>query len=614
MAGPEPQDGAAERRLAAIMFADVAGFSALMERSESTTFARLRRVREEICGPLVGSHAGRLVKNTGDGFLAEFRSASAAVRCAVQIQQETMQVEAPNAPADRIRFRIGINVGDVIVDGDDLAGDGVNIAARLESLSPVDGVCISSAVHDQLRDDVGVRFTSRGEQRLKNISRPLLVYTTSLAPPDGAVGASAPAPLAHQPLRRLSVLVLPFKNAGGDASLDYLVDAITDDITNQLSLIKESWVVGRDTAFAFRGRERDIAALGHELGVRYVLQGALEIYDESLDVDVHLIDCLSGTRLWADHIEVDRRAARNIRREVVARLAVALNLQLVRAEAQRSLHENPDHPDAVDLVMRAWAVRHSDITPQALERARGLFAQALQVQPDYQPAMAGMAELLALKALSWPGTHGATGMREAEQYATQAVRLDPQDAVARYALARVHLQLGRLAAALAENDQALELNPNLIAARAFSGLLMVRNATPEFTVERIKRALALSPMDPARWSWMAWAGHALVNLGQHHDATIWLEKAVSLEPRGFWPLSNLFVAHAAMDNKVRAGEVRARLFELRPDYSIALVRQLLASTNEAYLRMIERQYIAVLRAAGVPEGEPPAMQGPDATP
>ena len=585
------------RRLAAVMFADVAGFSALMERSESTTFSRLRRLREEVCAPIIEAHSGRFVKSTGDGFLAEFQSAAAAVRCGVQIQTETIGIEAAQLPGDRIHFRIGINLGDVIVDGTDIAGDGVNIAARLEGLSPVGGLCVSSAVFEQLRDDVGVSFSDQGERRLKNISRPMRVYTASVPASEDDPAPSLPA--ARRTVRRLSVVVLPFANLSGDSSQDYFADGITDEVTVQLSRLKGSYVVGRETAFSFRGKRVNVKSIGNELGVRYVLQGGVEKLDSGADGFVSLTDTVTGELLWTEDIEADRDGIRNIRKDVVSRLANALNLQLVRAEASRSLREDGENPDAVDLVMRGWAQWHQHATLEGLRAAEACFRAALKIG-EYQPALTALAQLLATRALSWPAER-KRDVEEAERAATRAIELDREDAAARHALSRVHLQCGRLQAALAENELALEMDANLAAARAFRGLLMVRAGRPGDALEHITRALAQSPKDPVRWSWLTWAGHSLLCLGRHGDALPWLEKAFALSPNALWPASNLMVAQVHLGNLARAGELRQRILEIERGFSIALVAEVTASSNPDYVRIREQQYLEPLRRLGIPE-------------
>ncbi len=430
------------------MFADVAGFSRLMERNESLTFSRLRRLREEVNFLKVEEYGGRVIRATGDGFLAEFGSALAAVRCGLDIQRTVIELESGQAMADRIRFRIGINVGDVIVDGDDVAGDGVNIAARLEALAPVDGICVSSIVREQIRDDFD--FKDMGEQKLKNIARPIRTYALH---PDSSAPSPTLAPAFDKPAAkpvRLSIVVLPFTNVSGDPTQEYFSDGITDEVTAQLSKIRGSYVIGRDTAFRYKGKDVDIQSLGIELGVRYVLRGSVERFDEGIDTTAQLWDALSGTVLWSDTMEVDKAGVRNIRREVVNRLAIALNLQLIEAEAKRSQSENAESPDATDLVMQARAAYYRANTLDALKQVRAMFEKALLINASDQPALVGRAVTMIEQVFGWPSDANAELINEVDRVMAIAMPLDRRDAYAHFVMSRLRQMQCRIEAALAE--------------------------------------------------------------------------------------------------------------------------------------------------------------------
>jgi class 3 adenylate cyclase/TolB-like protein len=419
------QGSAPNRKLAAIMIADVAGFSRLMERDESLTFARLRRLREEVNFPKIEEHGGRVIKTTGDGFIAEFGSATAAVRCGIEIQRSVIELESGQTDSDRIRFRIGIHVGDILIDGEDIAGDGVNIAARLESLSPVDGICISSSVREQIRSDLGVSFEDLGERKLKNISRPIRAYAARFRDATFRQSATAISPTQKVPASkpiRLSIVVLPFTNLSGDPAQDYFADGITTDVTTQLSKIKGSYVIGHGTAYTYKDKHVDTKALGIELGVRYVLTGSVDRFEEGVDTNVQLVDSLTGAVLWADTIEVDKAGIRNIRREVVVRLAHALSLQLVEAEARRSQVESPDNPDATDLSMQGWAMFYRNTaTKENILAAQTLFERALAVHPDCQPALVGRALMMGLQTIRCPSSRNDELLRNAEADALRAI-------------------------------------------------------------------------------------------------------------------------------------------------------------------------------------------------
>jgi adenylate cyclase len=334
---------ATTRRLAAILAADVAGYSRLMGADEEGTPNRLKAHRRELVDPKIRQHHGRIVKTTGDGMLVEFSSVVDAVRCAVEIQRAMLDRNAEELEDKRITFRIGVNLGDVIADSDDIYGDGVNIAARLEALAEPGGLCISRPVRDQVRDKLLYAFDDMGEQEVKNIARPLRVYALSVAAVAKLPPVIAPArPRAtrrrarpRRELPRLSIVVLPFANLSNDPEQEYFADAITDDLTTDLSRISDSFVIARNTAFTYKGKPVHAKQIGRELGVRYVLEGSVRRMDDQVQVNVQLIDGESGAHLWADRFETDRRNLAQAQSDITGRLARTLNLELVK-EAGRS--------------------------------------------------------------------------------------------------------------------------------------------------------------------------------------------------------------------------------------------------------------------------------------
>ena len=582
------------RRLAAIMFADVAGFSRLMERNEALTFSRLRRLREEVNFLKVEEYGGRVIRATGDGFLAEFGSAIAAVQCGLDIQRTVMELEQGQAASDRIRFRIEINVGDIIVDGDDIAGDGVNIAARLEALAPVDGICVSSMVREQIRDDLG--FTDMGEQKLKNITRPIRTYAWR---PD----ASPPSPALDKPLAkpaRLSIVVLPFTNVSGDPAQEYFSDGITDEVTAQLSKIRGSYVIGRDTAFRYKGKEVDIRSLGVELGVRYVLKGSVERFDEGIDTTAQLWDALSGTVLWADTMEVDKAAVRNIRREVVNRLAIALNLQLIEAEARHS--ENSESPDATDLVMQARAAYYRANTLEALQHVRAMFEKALAINANDQAALVGRAVTMVEQVFGWPSDDNAQLIDEADRLMAKAMPLDRHNAYARFVMSRLRQMQCRIEAALAENQIALQLDPNLVEAIAWNGHLQFAIGRPELGIEPLQRALAQSPKDRMRWVWCLMLGLNYSLMGQYHDAILWLERSIAINPRHWANLAFAAVAYSNVGDRANAMRARAQFEDV---YRGEVIEPRFYSQTPAYLELLDARVMPAWRKMGLPEPDLP---------
>ncbi|WP_291850641.1 adenylate/guanylate cyclase domain-containing protein [Bradyrhizobium sp.] len=592
------QNSPTVRRLAAIMFADIVGFSRLMERNEALTFSRLRRLREEVNLLKVEEYGGRVIRTTGDGFLAEFGSAVAAVQCGFDIQRTVMELEQGQPLSERIRFRIGINVGDIIVDGDDIAGDGVNIAARLEALAPVDGICVSSAVREQIRDDFG--FTDMGEQKLKNIARPIRTYAWR---PDAAITMPALTPAPDRPVAkpaRLSIVVLPFTNVSGDPAQEYFSDGITDEVTAQLSKIRGSYVIGRDTAFRYKGKEVDIRSLGVELGVRYVLKGSVERFDQGIDTTAQLWDALAGTVLWADTMEVDKTAVRNIRREVVNRLAIALNLQLIEAEARHS--EGSENPDATDLVMQARAAYYRANTLDALQQVRVMFEKALSINGDEQAALVGRAVTMVEQVFGWPSDANARLIDEADALMAKAMPLDRHNAYARFVMSRLRQMQCRIEAALAENQIALELDPNLVEAIAWNGNLQFASGRPELGIEPLRRALAQSPRDRMRWVWCLMLGLNYSLMGQYHDAIIWLERSIAINPRHWANLAFAVVAYANVGDRANAMRARAQFDEV---YRGEIIEPRFYSQTPAFLELLDARVMPAWRQMELPEPDSP---------
>ena len=389
---------AAIRRLAAILAADVAGYSRLMGADEEGTLERLNALRHELVDAKIAEHHGRIVKTTGDGVLVEFASVLDAVRCAVETQRAMLDYEADVAEDGRIRFRIGINLGDIIAEGDDIFGDGVNVAARLEVLAEPGGVCISRVVRDQIRDKLPYAFEDMGEQQVKNIAGPIRVYAL------GAIAMAALLPVAAPPVwarstrqrahprgdtPRLSIVVLPFANPSNDSEQEYFVDAITDDLTTDLSRITDSFVIARTTAFVYKGRAVDVRQVARDLGVRYVLEGSVRLMGERVQVNVQLLDGQTGSHVWADRFETDRRDLAEAQSEITGRLPRTLNLELAEAVGRQVEQEQAANPDARDLVMRGWAWWYRRMSPANRQEAQHAFERALKADRQSVEAKSG---------------------------------------------------------------------------------------------------------------------------------------------------------------------------------------------------------------------------------
>ena len=464
----QERSGRVERKLLAILAADVAGYSRLMHNDEEATHARLTALLADVVEPSIAEHGGRTVKNTGDGFLAEFPSAVEAVRSAMQFQARIAELTIGELEDRRIALRVGVNIGDVIVEAHDIFGDGVNIAARLEGAAEPGGIWISSAAYDQVRGKVAVEFNDRGEQSLKNIARPVRAYAVVWDRPSLPQSESAAAPLSS---RRLSIVVLPFANLSGDPEQAYFVDGVTESLTTDLSRISGSFVIGRHTAFAYRDKAVDLKRIGRELNVRYILQGSVQRGGSRLRVNVQLIDAGTGNHLWAERFDKPLTDLFDMQDEIVSRLANALNTQLVEAEAQlaaRSLH-----PDAMDLYFQGTAWFNKGPTPENMAQAGDFFERALALDPKNIEALVGSARVNVATGANVLTDDFETRFAAAETAAIDALSLDPQHARAHMYLGAVHILTGRPSQGIAECEQALALDRNLANAHAFIGLAKI---------------------------------------------------------------------------------------------------------------------------------------------
>jgi len=473
-----------ERRLAAILAADVAGYSRLMGADEEGTLARLKAHRRELVDPKVKEHRGRIVKLTGDGALVEFPSVVHAVRCAVEIQRAIADRNAATPEDKRIAFRIGVNLGDVIIDGDDIYGDGVNIAARLEALAEPGGVCISRTVRDHVGDRLPYIFDDIGEQSVKNIAQPVHAWAISAAVvaslPEVALPTQSAAAPRHRPALwvtvvaaslvlvigiatavwwawpqrnvpavaastatsqspagsaslaapRLSFVVLPFENLSRDLDQEYFADGITDDLTTDLSRISGSFVIARNTAFTYKGKAVDVRQIGRELGVHYLIEGSVRRAGNQVQVNVQLIDAETGSHIWADRFDTDRQDLAKAQTEITGRLGQSLNVEFLRDVSRRISQERGVNPDAGDLVMRGWAQYRRPSSMANLQETQRIFEQALGLDPRSIEARIGLAT--ALTGLIGGGWSSAKQQDEsrAEQLLFEALVQDPNSSLA----------------------------------------------------------------------------------------------------------------------------------------------------------------------------------------
>jgi TolB-like protein/class 3 adenylate cyclase len=384
------------RKLAAILVSDVVGYSRLTGADEDRILARLRTLRSDLIDPIISVHHGRIVKRTGDGAIVEFRSVVDAVNCAIEVQRAMVERNAGVAPDKRIEFRIGIHLGDVVEESDgDLMGDGVNIAARLQGVAKPGGICISDDAFRQVKSRLDLAVSDLGPTQLKNIVEPIRVYSLEVGKPAQAKPAPTPAPEKSSP-PRLSMVVLPFANIGGDPEQEHFADGVTESLTTDLSRIRGAVVIGRNTAFTYKGKPVDLKQIGRDLNVRYVLEGSVQRGGNRMRVNVQLIDAETGTHLWAEWFDKPLTDLFDMQDEIVARLASALNAHLIAAEARRA--EQASNPNSMDLYFQGLAWLNKGMTPDDVAHARSFFDRALAVHPDNVDALVGSAHADAVCA------------------------------------------------------------------------------------------------------------------------------------------------------------------------------------------------------------------------
>jgi TolB-like protein/class 3 adenylate cyclase/Flp pilus assembly protein TadD len=586
------------RRLAAIVAADVAGYSRLMHNDEEATHAKLTTLLTDAVAPAIAKHGGRIVKNTGDGFLAEFPSAVQAVRAAVQFQTRIKELTIGDAEDRRIALRVGVNIGDVIVEPHDIFGDGVNIAARLEGIAEPGGICISSSTYDQIRGKVGIEFADLGEQNLKNIDRPVRAYALVRDEPSVATkgGSTTPSPPSAP---RLSIVVLPFANIGGDPEQDYFVDGVTESLTTDLSRISGAFVIARNTAFTFKGEAVDVKKLGRELNIRYVLEGSVQRGSNRLRVNVQLIDVETGNHLWAERFDKPVADLFDMQDEIVSRLASTLNTQLIEAEARHA--ERSLHPDAMDLVFQGRAWFNKGMTPEHIAQARGFYERALALEPGNVEALVGTAQANFAIGSNFLTDARIEHLTAAEVAVTKALSLAPNHPRAHFVLGLVQTFTNRAAQGIAKYERALALDRNLANAHANIGFGKLCLGRAGETEAHIERALHLSPRDNAVNIWTLYVGIAKFWQGADAEAIVWLRR--SLEANRNHPTAHFYLA-AVLAHVGELDEARATAqagLALNPSFSIRRFRTNTPSNHPVYLAGRERVYEG-LRMAGVPEG------------
>jgi TolB-like protein/class 3 adenylate cyclase/Flp pilus assembly protein TadD len=588
------------RKLAAIMVADVAGYSRLAREDEDRILARLRTLRSDLIDPTVAVHHGRVVKRTGDGAIIEFRSVVEAVRCAIEIQNGMGERNSGLPESRRIEFRIGIHLGDVVEEGDgDLMGDGVNIAARLEGVARPGAICLSEDAYRQVKSRLDLKVSDLGPTQLRNFIDPIRIYALEVGHPilAGATHASYQESLLPP---RLSIVVLPFSNLGGDASLDYFVDGVTESLTTDLSRISGAFVIARNTAFTFKGKAVDIKQLGRELNVRYVLEGSVQRGGSRMRVNVQLIDTLTGGHLWADRFDQRLADLCDMQDEIVARLANRLSAELITLEANRA--ERTSNPDATDFYFQGMAWNNKGWSRDYLLKAQEFYQRAIALDPSNVAAIVSSAVVDVVLVGNMMVGDNAGRLAAAEAAVTKVLAHAPDNAVAYRALGSIYLYTNRSEQTLAQYARALSLDPNYAAVHALVGFAKLIIGRADETAPHVEEALRLSPRDANAFSWYSYIAASKLLMGDDEGAVAWYRRSIDANRNTAFFRYLLAVALHYLGRKDEAQAELAVGVALAPAFTIKSYRAGLPPVNVPVALKQRERLLEGLRSIGVPEG------------
>ena len=580
-----------EHRLAAILAADVVGYSRLMAEDEADTLLRLKRHLSELIEPTIAAHHGRLFKMTGDGLLVQFASAIDALRCAVAWQIAMMDRDSDLSTDRRVQFRIGINLGDVIIDDADVLGDGVNVAARLEALAEPGGIMVSASLYEQVRGKLDTGFLDRGEQQLKNIPRPVRTYQVRLGP---ALGRARTAPtLPDKP----SIAVLPFQNMSGDPEQEYFADGVVEEIITALSRMRWLFVIARNSSFTYKGRAVDVKQVGRELGVRYLLEGSVRKAGSRVRITGQLIDSATGAHLWADRFEGGLEDIFDLQDQVTASVVGAIAPKLEQAEIERSRRKPTESLDAYDFYLRGMAA-FNQWTPQANVEALSMFQRAIELDPQFASAYGFAVRCYSQrKANGWPSDRSRDAI-EAATLAQRAIEFGKDDAVA-LALAGIGLVwvVGDSDHGASLIDRALALNPNWAWAWLFGGWAKMWLGEPEVAIERLARAMRLSPQDSQMFGMQAATAFAHFFAGRYLEAASWAERALREQSNYFLAVSIYAASCALAGRDDDARSAMASLRRLDPNLRVSNLNDVFPIRRSGD----SARFAGALRKAGLPE-------------
>jgi adenylate cyclase len=596
---------AEQRKLVAILAADVVGFSRLTGADEDRTLARLRALRSDLIDPTIAVHNGRVVKRTGDGALVEFRSVVDAVRCAIEVQNAMIERNAGLPPERRIEFRIGIHLGDVVEESDgDLMGDGVNIASRLESVAAPGAICLSEDAYRQVKARLDLLVSDLGQTQLKNIAEPLRIYSLAVgvaaktrpATQAESVPLIAPAATTRLP-DKPSIAVLPFTNMSGDPEQEYFVDGMVEDIITALSRFNQLFVIARNSTFTYKGRAVDVRHVAKELGVRYVLEGGVRKSGSRLRITGQLIDAATGAHLWADRFDGSLDDVFDLQDKITASVVGAIEPTMRKAEIERAHRKPVENLDAYDLYLRALSHVYA-MRPDENLLGISLLDKAVEFEPTYAPALAHAAWCYEQRnTRGWPPA-GADDAGNAVALARRALAAGSDDAVAVVLAGFVLVMVARdYRTGLDAVRRALERNPGSGFVNFMAGTALLFAGDPRDSLALMERAMALGPLDPSFYMYLMAAGWAQLFSGHPAEALELAERSVSLNPdwdSSYW---GLIPAYVQLDRLPEARAALSKFLSLAPGVTVSGLRKLLPIRNQASLELV----LDGLRRAGLPD-------------
>ncbi|MEP1352417.1 MAG: adenylate/guanylate cyclase domain-containing protein [Tateyamaria sp.] len=570
-----------ERRLAAILAADVVGYSRMIREDEEGTIAALQELRSDLLSPIVKKYRGRVFKTMGDGVLIEFASVVDAVLCGRDFQIGVAERNAGQTHKRHLEVRIGINLGDVVVDGTDIQGDGVNVAARLEGLSEPGGICIAQAVYEQVRDRVTLAFVDGGNQQVKNIDRPIGIWRWS--PPSNKKVAPTGAPVspratAPQTPNNPSIAVLPFDNMSGDPEQEYFADGMTEDLITDLSKLSGLLVIGRNSSFVYKNRAVDLRQVGKELGVHYVLEGSVRKAGNRVRVNAQLIETSDGNHIWANRQDGFLEDVFDLQDKITQDIVDALRIKLSAGETARLASTYTNNPDAHNWFMQG-RIRYREPGPQANAEAQEMLTKAVADDPRFALALA-VRSYLKFHAwfFKWNSKPGA--LSEALSEAEKAVSIDPDLAAGHAFLGWMHMWGEGMDRAMSEHEKALELDPNYADGHLWKASTLIYRGTPELAIESMDRAMRLEPHTPPIY--LLNYGHLLLQMDRYDEALSYLNAAIRKAPK--FPMNYIFLAvtKASQGDVAAAQAAGKQLMDLLPTATVSSLTSQLPYSQEEH--------------------------------